>query len=120
MPSQGTHSPDAVKKLLSLSETKVKTVKASVSSTSIPISQLSNSRVLNTSSSNQRIVGFSPTDHLSPKTKPQSISNTQPQKKANQCDSLPTESFGITSAKSNPINFVKTDFKIESIIFLNH
>lgn len=38
----GTHSPDAVKKLLALSETKVKTVKNSSSSSSVPLAQLSN------------------------------------------------------------------------------
>lgn len=83
----GTHSPDAVKKLLSLSETKVKSVKGSVSSTSVPLSHLSNSRLLNASTSsnnsnlssnNMKIENVSPTTPLSPKTKNRSISSSQP------------------------------------------
>lgn len=49
----GAHSPDAVKKLLSLSETKqVKTVKPSASSSNVPISHFSNSRLLLNTSGN--------------------------------------------------------------------
>ncbi len=95
----GTHSPDAVKKLLSLSETKVKTVKVSVSSTSVPLSQLSNSRVSNTSASNtnpnsslnERSTVFSPTTHLSPKAKHRSVSSSQPLNKFSHCVPLSTE-----------------------------
>ena len=48
----GAHSPDSVNKLLALSETKVKSVKPSTSSTSMPLSHLvSNTRTLSTSSS---------------------------------------------------------------------
>jgi len=49
----GAHSPDRVKKLLSLSETKqVKTVKPSASSSNVPISHFSNSRLLLNTSGN--------------------------------------------------------------------
>lgn len=92
----GAHSPDAVKKLLALSETKVKTVKNSSSSSSVPLSQLSSSRLLlNTSTSsssvalnpslsllsNNSAVASSPpppTTPLSPKTKHRSASSSQP------------------------------------------
>lgn len=97
----GAHSPDAVKKLLALSETKVKTVKNSSSSSSVPLSQLSNSRLLlNTSvssSSSMAVPGSgatstgntsssaavvsqvsSPPTPLSPKSKNRSVSSSQP------------------------------------------
>lgn len=99
----GAHSPDAVKKLLALSETKVKTVKNSSSSSSVPLSQLSNSRLLlNTSASSSTSVaaaaaaaGNNPSTnttspstaavvtggggtHLSPKSKHRSVSSSQP------------------------------------------
>jgi hypothetical protein len=91
---KGTHSPDAVKKLLALSESKSKTVKNSASSTSVPISHMgnatSNSRLLlNTSgnSSNVSISNYSAHDStsnsnnnivISPKSKHRSVSSSQP------------------------------------------
>lgn len=87
----GAHSPDAVKKLLALSETKVKTVKSSSSSSSVPLSQLattSSSRLpLNTSTSSvlaqpiqqqQQTSTVSPTVPLSPKSKNRAVCSSQP------------------------------------------
>lgn len=102
---QGTHSPDAVKKLLSLSETKVKTVKGSVSSTSVPLSQLSNSRLLNTSnnsgnfSSNNIGLDSSSPGALSPKNKHRSISTSQQLGKYSNSITLSTECSSISTLK---------------------
>lgn len=104
----GTHSPDAVKKLLSLSETKVKSVKGSVSSTSVPLSHLSNSRLLNASTSsnnsnlssnNIKIESISPTTPLSPKTKNRSISSSQPLNKQNH--SVPAQNGTSTNTSKH-------------------
>jgi len=107
----GAHSPDAVKKLLALSESKVKTVKNSSSSTSVPLSHIANARntplnsnhsnLTSTSSlssvsniqhnnnnnnnnninQNMSATTISPSVHLSPKSKSRTISNSQPMNK---------------------------------------
>jgi hypothetical protein len=94
----GTHSPDAVKKLLSLSETKVIKQAKSSSSASMPISHLSNSRLVmntsgggggggvNSSSSNSSNASGSTltttinndNNILSPRSKNRQISSSQP------------------------------------------
>lgn len=112
----GAHSPDAVKKLLALSETKVKTVKNSSSSSSVPLSQLSNSRLLNTSSSSSMAVASgtnavaattsapvqvsSPTP-LSPKTKHRSVSSSQP---INPTSTVNTLSNNVSNNSNNSSN----------------
>lgn len=106
----GAHSPEAMKKLLALSETKVKTVKNSSSSSSVPLSHLSNSRLLlNTSSSsvvnpnlsNNAIGSLSPPTPLSPKTKLRSISSSQPLNKFSSTIPLSTESSSVSTIKLN-------------------
>ena len=118
---KGTHSPDAVKKLLALSETKVKTVKNSASSTSVPISHMahsisaSNSRLLlNTSgnaasnqavnSSNVSISNYSAHDssnftQISPKTT--TTTTTTSHKHRSVSSSQPINSQHIINNKYN-------------------
>lgn len=115
----GAHSPDAVKKLLALSETKVKTVKTSSSSTAVPLSQMANSRNMPNQSalSNSNLLtnisnnlnhangashlSSSPTLHLSPKTKQRSISSSQPLNKYNYSIPLSSESSSVSTIKLN-------------------
>jgi hypothetical protein len=106
----GAHSPDAVKKLLALSETKnMKTVKSSSSSTSVPLSaHLSNNShsraILNNSvhsnSSLQALAAAnqSPTTPLSP-TKPAKIRSTSNSHAATA--KLSNESSSVSTIKLN-------------------
>lgn len=95
-----------MKKLLALSETKIKTVKNSSSSSSVPLSHLSNSRLaLNSSASsitnsnlhNSAVGSFSPPVPLSPKTKLRSMSSTQPLNKF----SISNENASVSTIKLN-------------------
>ena len=134
----GAHSPDAVKKLLALSETKVKTVKTSSSSTSMPLSHMGNNNsnnsrnLLNTSShianSNSSLTNnlngvnsmtmgsISPATPLSPRTKSRSTSNSQPlnltkfNNNANYNSSIPlsSESSSVSTIKLNDSTFSST------------
>ncbi|CAF0795635.1 unnamed protein product [Brachionus calyciflorus] len=106
----GAHSPEAMKKLLALSETKVKTVKNSSSSSSVPLSHISHSRhLLNTSSSsvinsnlsNNALGSLSPPIPLSPKTKLRSISSSQPLNKIPNTIPLSNESSSVSTIKLN-------------------
>jgi len=118
----GAHSPDAVKKLLALSETKVKTVKNSSSSTSVPLSHIANARhtpnnhsnLTSTSSlssvtniqhnqnnHNMSATTLSPSVPLSPKSKTRTMSNSQPMNKFNAGIPLSSESSSVSTIKLN-------------------
>lgn len=95
-----------MKKLLALSETKIKTVKNSSSSSSVPLSHMSNSRLaLNSSSSsitnsnmhNSAVGSFSPPVPLSPKAKLRSMSSSQPLNKF----SASSENSSVSTVKLN-------------------
>ena len=115
----GAHSPDAVKKLLALSETKVKTVKNSTSSTSMPLASaatasatthhMSNSRSMLSGSStgmahsNSSLLNggaggnISPATPLSPRAKMRSTSNSQPLKYNHNFSAIPLSQMKATA-----------------------
>lgn len=114
----GAHSPDAVKKLLALSETKVKTVKSSASSTSVPLAANTTSRSMLSSSANSNsslqshhlnggINGgnVSPATPLSPRIKKQPVKHHNQHNSNNTNNNnnfaLSSESSSVSTIKLN-------------------
>lgn len=118
---KGTHSPCAVKKLLSLSETKVKTVKSSCSSSSSTVSApLVQHGKFSTTTSSASIVSstngqISPI--ISPKTQKRSISSSQSLSKyqPNYIVPLSSESSSVSTIKLNG----KFDTTTQNIVHAN-